>query len=272
MRLHKTVTGVTKNTPAMYIEILLTIWFVLWLVKSTKILNSLPEKKDDRSRLNGGFIQIPILIAIIVGVTLLGGGGYFVAHEIKSRRAPVVSTNQATTTLQAQVATTTESEGSVVPVKQAVPAPAVHAQPTIRVNWQALSTYLKEKGEIEKELVNIEFSLPAYGNNDFQSILEKKQDAVLVLGERISIIDVPVVPFGNLLVDEKNLIGRHVDYLFDYIRIYGLDGLLYQNLHALPTQTALKEQSVAKEKVTAVKREILELEEKILYEEKKYAQ
>jgi hypothetical protein len=112
VHLYRTAAGFTKNMLAMYIETLLTIWFVLWLVKSTKILNSLSEKKDgDSARLSGGFIQIPILIAIIVSALLFGGGGYFIAHQIeKSQKAASEANSQATTTPPKEQTTITASD------------------------------------------------------------------------------------------------------------------------------------------------------------------
>lgn len=45
-----------------------------------------------------GFIQIPVLIAILISAAVFGGGGYFVAHEMTKTSQDVIS---ATTTAQA---------------------------------------------------------------------------------------------------------------------------------------------------------------------------
>lgn len=45
-----------------------------------------------------GFIQIPVLIAILISAAVFGGGGYFVAHEMTKTSQNVIS---ATTTAQA---------------------------------------------------------------------------------------------------------------------------------------------------------------------------
>lgn len=95
-----------------------------------------------------GFIQIPIFIAIVVGIAILGGGGYFVAHEIgKTQKIGTESNFQATTTPQKQ-ATTTSEKSEIDKLKEEVAklkkqqntpakidtqinkAPSVPAQPT----------------------------------------------------------------------------------------------------------------------------------------------
>ena len=62
-----------------------------------------------------GFIQIPILIAILVGVVVLGGTGYF-AYEVGQKAS--VNTSEptvATTTTDTQATTTTTASASDTP-------------------------------------------------------------------------------------------------------------------------------------------------------------
>lgn len=56
--------------------------------------------------MNRGFIQIPILIAIMVSAVVFGGGGYYIAHEISK---PSLDSSDAT-------ATTTETISAEVEV------------------------------------------------------------------------------------------------------------------------------------------------------------
>lgn len=67
-----------------------------------------------RNNLQRGFIQIPILIAILVGVALLGGTGYvaYEAGQKTSQNAPVEPVATSTTVFEAQSTTTTEASAS----------------------------------------------------------------------------------------------------------------------------------------------------------------
>ena len=94
-----------------------------------------------------GFIQIPILIAILIGFALLGGTGY-VAYEAgqKSSRQNVSDDSQLATTTAGVQATTTptndketekttqqaaQSSVSPAPIKQTEPVAPVQVQPSV---------------------------------------------------------------------------------------------------------------------------------------------
>lgn len=68
--------------------------------------------------MNRGFIQIPILVAILIGTAVIGSGGYFVVKEItKPTEVAETQTNEEMET------TAVEQEETVVPREAAVPTP-----------------------------------------------------------------------------------------------------------------------------------------------------
>lgn len=75
--------------------------------------------------MNRGFIQIPILVAIIIGAAIIGGGGYFVAKEI-SKPTSAVHT-EVNVTEQEAATSTQEIETPSVPATQ---TPAAAHQPS----------------------------------------------------------------------------------------------------------------------------------------------
>ena len=65
-----------------------------------------------------GFIQIPILIAIIISAVVFGGGSYFVAREMSK---PSQNTSNATTTTTAEVQATTTADVEAKKVSEEEP-------------------------------------------------------------------------------------------------------------------------------------------------------
>src|SRR3989344_8566090 len=64
-----------------------------------------------------GFIQIPLLIAIIVGIAVMGGGGYFAVNVIVDQKVAKIqeelSQKQTTEDNEDGLATTTVSENQL---------------------------------------------------------------------------------------------------------------------------------------------------------------
>lgn len=94
-----------------------------------------------------GFIQIPILIAIIAGVLVFGGSGYFGVKQYqnykteKARQENIVQNNQATSTkelsevekLRQEIDDLKKQQTSLAPVQSSAPKPNVTTVPAKRV-------------------------------------------------------------------------------------------------------------------------------------------
>ncbi len=110
-----------------------------------------------------GFIQIPILIAIIISAVIFGGGGYFIAHEIS--KSSKVGLKSSTTKDTDQQITSSGSEAlkSLVDtkLKDADTKPAVAPTKTEK-NWEFSVKVAAETAEkfklLTKEIRNSEFN------------------------------------------------------------------------------------------------------------------
>lgn len=169
-----------------------------------------------------GFIQIPILIAIIVSAIVFGGGGYYVAHQI-SKPSPTASNTTATTTAEIQATTTADVE-----VKKTSEEPPKNPAP--KNGSSGASTQTKIDTSVKTEVVAPEvknFREPVLSSITAQIDSYKAitrwidSDMMPLLSQRESMLNGLISSTNSLMASETD---SSVDYAYSiFIQAYNLD-------------------------------------------------
>ena len=165
-----------------------------------------------------GFIQIPILIAILISALVFGGGGYFIAHEVSkpSQNIP----NTATTTQETQATTTV---GVKVEEKK-VSGESSKKESTV------VPTPTKVETSVKTEVVVPEaknFKEPILSSINTQITSYKAittwidSDMMPLLSQRENMLNGLISSTNSLMASETD---SSVDYLYSlFIEAYNLD-------------------------------------------------
>lgn len=162
-----------------------------------------------------GFVQIPILLAIIVSAILFGSGGYFIAHEISK---PSQDTSNTATATQA----TTTSDVKVEENKVSKESP--------KKETPSVSTQTKAETSVKTEVVVPEaknFKEPILSSINAQIAPYKAittwidSDMMPLLSQRESMLNSLISSTNSLMASETD---SSVDYLYSlFIEAYNLD-------------------------------------------------
>lgn len=168
-----------------------------------------------------GFIQIPILIAIIVSAIVFGGGGYYIAHEI-SKPSPSTSNATATTTAEIQTTTiaNTEVKVSEEPPKNTAPkkeSSGVTTQTKIETSVKTEVVVPEVKNFKEPTLSSINTQIASY--KAITTWIDS--DMMPLLSQRENMLNGLISSTNSLMASETD---SSVDYLYSlFIEAYNLD-------------------------------------------------
>jgi preprotein translocase subunit YajC len=168
-----------------------------------------------------GFVRIPILLGLLIGVIILGGISYFL---IKSEKQSQQLQNELTAIKNSQQSITTSTATTV---KQQNNSSVISQSNTTELlQVKEYGNYFKQRTDLLTKLETIANSVGGNGNPSQQTIDEQNQKSIDAsnLSLELTKLEIPKLPdsLANVLVKDKILVGQYADDISQTAKWMGL--------------------------------------------------